>query len=180
MLVWLKVADRFPQKIFRNIKESCRQIHGVWEDRKLYCISSVYSRHNVALGWRHNGRDGVSNHRHLDCLLNCLFSFREKKPSKLRVTGLCEGNPPVTGGFPSQWNSNAENFSPLWRHHGNLNSHCLVNPISHGSHFRIDRRLPWVAVLIHPWGQSDHPVVGTIVDQERTATVALWESGVFY
>ena len=36
----------------------------------------------------------------LDCLLNRLFRRRSKKAWKLRVTGLCEGNPPVTGGFP--------------------------------------------------------------------------------
>ena len=30
------------------------------------------------------------------------------KTSKLRVTGLCEGNSPVTGEFPSQRVSNAE------------------------------------------------------------------------
>ena len=36
--------------------------------------------------------------------------IKEKK-SQLRVTGLCEGNPPVTGEFPSQRTSNAENVS---------------------------------------------------------------------
>ena len=35
----------------------------------------------------------------------------------LRVTGLCEWNPPVTGGFPSQMASNAENTSIWWHHH---------------------------------------------------------------
>ena len=45
--------------------------------------------------WRHNERDGVSNHRRLDCLLNRLFWRRAKKTSKLRVTDLCEGNSPV-------------------------------------------------------------------------------------
>ena len=41
------------------------------------------------------------------------------KPHQLRprVTGLCEGNPPVAGGFPSQRASNAENVSIWWRHH---------------------------------------------------------------
>ena len=34
----------------------------------------------------------------------------EKKISKLRVTGLCEGNSPVTGEFPAQKASNAEKF----------------------------------------------------------------------
>ena len=32
------------------------------------------------------------------------------KKIKLRVTGLCEGNPPVIGGFPSQRASKAEMF----------------------------------------------------------------------
>ena len=53
--------------------------------------------------------DGVSNHQLHDCLLNRLFRRRSKKTSKLRVTGLCEGNSPVTGEFPAQ-TSNAEMF----------------------------------------------------------------------
>ena len=51
------------------------------------------------LQWRHNERNGVSNHQPRNCLLNCLFRHRWKKTSKLRVTGLCEGNSPVTGGW---------------------------------------------------------------------------------
>ena len=39
------------------------------------------------------------------------------KASKLRVTGLCAGNSPVTGEFPAQMASNAENVSIWWRHH---------------------------------------------------------------
>ena len=34
-----------------------------------------------------------------------------------RVTGLCAGNSPVTGEFPSQKASYAENVSIWWRHH---------------------------------------------------------------
>ena len=49
-----------------------------------------------SLHWRHNECDGISNHRRLDCLLNLLFGRRSKKTSKLRVTGICEGNSPVT------------------------------------------------------------------------------------
>ena len=69
------------------------------------------------LQWRHNERDGVSNHRHLDGSPNRLFRRKSKTTSKLRVTGLCEGNPPVTGGFPSQKASNAENVYILWCYH---------------------------------------------------------------
>ena len=41
----------------------------------------------------------------------------QRKTSKLRVTGLCEGNSPVTGEFPAQRASDAENVSIWWRHH---------------------------------------------------------------
>ena len=44
----------------------------------------------------------------------------DKKKTKLRVTGLCEGNSPGTGEFPSQMASNAANVSIWWRHHGLL------------------------------------------------------------
>ena len=60
---------------------------------------------------------GVSNHKPRDCLLNRLLRLRSKKTSKLRVTGLCAGNSPVTGEFPAQRASNAENVSIWWRHH---------------------------------------------------------------
>ena len=42
----------------------------------------------------------------------------KKKPSKLRVTGLCAVNSPGTSEFPAQMASNAENVSIWWRHHG--------------------------------------------------------------
>ena len=71
-----------------------------------------------ALRWRHNEPDGVSNHQPRDCLLNCLFRFRSKKTSKLRVTGLCAENSPGTGEFSAQKASNAENVFIWWRHHG--------------------------------------------------------------
>ena len=67
--------------------------------------------------WRHDERDGVSNQRRLDCLLNRFSRHRSKKTAKLRATGLYEGNPPVTGGFPSQKAFNAEIFSIWWRHY---------------------------------------------------------------
>ena len=48
---------------------------------------------------------------------NRWFWRRSKKTSKLCVTGLCVGNSPVTGEFPTQMASNAENVSIWWRHH---------------------------------------------------------------
>ena len=72
----------------------------------------------MALQWRHNGHDGVLNHQPHDCLINRLFGRKSKKTSKLLVTGLCAGNSRVTGEFPAQMASNAENVSIWWRHHG--------------------------------------------------------------
>ena len=71
-----------------------------------------------SLRWCHDEHDGVSNHQPHDCFLNRLFKHRSKKTSKPRVTCLCEGNSPVTGEFPAQRASNAENVSIWWRHHG--------------------------------------------------------------
>ena len=70
----------------------------------------------MTLQWRHNERDGVSNHRRLDCFLNSLFRRRSKKTSKRRATGLCEGNSPLAGEFPARRTINAENVSIWWRH----------------------------------------------------------------
>ena len=79
-----------------------------------------------SLQWRHDERDGVSNHQPHDCLPNGLFKRRSKKTSKLRVTDLCGGNSPVTGEFPTQRASNAENVSIWWRHH-ELNENLVHN-----------------------------------------------------
>ena len=71
----------------------------------------------TSLQWRHNEHDGVSDHQRLDCLLNRLFRPKSKKISKLRALGLCEGKSPLTGEFPTQKASGAENASIWWRHH---------------------------------------------------------------
>ena len=73
-------------------------------DDRICCLGSI------SLQWCHNGRDGVSNHRRLGCLLNRLLRRRSKKTSKLRVAGLYMEHPPVTGEFPAQRVSNAENI----------------------------------------------------------------------
>ena len=82
-----------------------------------------------ALQWRHNERDSLSNHQPHDCLLNRLFGRRSKKTSKLNVTGLCVGNSPVTGEFPAQMASNAENVSILMTSSWHGLHMCCVNPI---------------------------------------------------
>ena len=91
--------------------------------------SSADKRYSNSLQWRLNERGSVSNHQCLHCLLDCRFRRRSKKTSKLRVTGLCAGNSPVTGEFPAQKASNAENVSIWWRHHVHLSDqqvYCLL------------------------------------------------------
>ena len=75
--------------------------------------------------WRVLGRSGtclffitmISDHRQLHYLFNRLFRQTSKHTWKLHTTGLCKGNPPVTGGFPSHSVSNVENVSISWCHH---------------------------------------------------------------
>ena len=97
----------------------------------LYITSVALGQLNAAciIQWRHNERDGVSNHQPCDYLLKRLLRRRSKKTSKLRVTGLCEGNSLVTGEFPAQRASNAENFSTWWRHHDPLRTRWPRNSI---------------------------------------------------
>ena len=90
----------------------------MWLLLRTHAINSL-----PTLQWRHNGRDGVSNHQPHDSLLNCLYRRRSKKTSKPRVTGLCARNSPVTDEFPAQRASNAEKVSIWWRHHVVLSTH---------------------------------------------------------
>ena len=55
----------------------------------------------------------------ISIVYSTVYSGVHQKISKLRITGLCNENPPVTRGFPSQRTSKAENV-PMWvRHHAN-------------------------------------------------------------
>ena len=74
----------------------------------------------IPLQWSHNERDDVSNRQPNDCLLKRLFKAQIKETSKLRGTGVCEGNSPGTGEFPAQRASNAENVSIWLRHYSSI------------------------------------------------------------
>ena len=91
-----------------------------WHKSKLRFTGTLLARVPSPLHWRHTGHDGISNHQPHDCLLNRLFrrrSTQTKQASKLRVTGLCAGNSPVTDELPAQRASNPEKVSIWWRHH---------------------------------------------------------------
>ena len=91
-------------------------LENMYDIRSPLCVF-VFCDFIITLQWHHNGRYGVSNHQPHDCLLNRLFRRRSKKIPKLRATGLCAENSPVTGEFPAQMASNAENVTIWWRHH---------------------------------------------------------------
>ena len=101
----------------------CRYMHvkrhtGSWYNIYM-CWCNLNWIYRDPLQWRHNKRNRASNHRRLDCFRSRLLRRRSKRTPNLPVTGLYEGNPPVTGvtgGFPSQRASNAENISIWWHH----------------------------------------------------------------
>ena len=92
--------------------------------KQYWLIISKVQYHSIAgcaapatLQLRHNGRNCISNHQPHECFYSTVYSDWSKKTSKLRITGLCAWNSPVTGEFPAQMASNAENVSIWWRHH---------------------------------------------------------------
>ena len=72
-----------------------RPITTLQSDEFATCKEKVTSVNLMDIWWRHNERDGVSNHQLPGCLLNCFFRHRSNKTSKLRVIGFCDGNSPV-------------------------------------------------------------------------------------
>ena len=107
-LIWRSVAHKLYHSILNELAET-------WKDDKLWVW---YQQIATPLHCNHNERDGVSNHRCLDCLPNRLFRRRSKKTSKRCVTGLCEWNSPVTGQFPSQ--------RAMFCHHANSDSPMII------------------------------------------------------
>ena len=76
----------------------CKVLHSsagpvnMWNPSLLYLWIQRYTYFEKrSLQWSLRKRDGVSNHRRLECLLNRLFRSRSKKTPKLRVTGLFRG-----------------------------------------------------------------------------------------
>ena len=62
----------------------------------------------LTLQWRHNERDGVSNHQPHDCLLNYLFSCRSKKTSKPASLAFVRGI--------HRWPVNSPHKGPVTQH----------------------------------------------------------------
>ena len=70
----------------------------------------------------------------------------QRKHQKLRVPGLCAGNSPGTGEFPTQMASNAENVSISWRHHVNTAIFICIVPCLCMSFIQFTHTYPWFSV----------------------------------
>ena len=106
----------------------------------------------TSLQWRHNERDGVSNHQRLHCLLYCWFRRRRKKTPKFCDTGLCEGNLPATSELPAQKARNSINISIWLHHHGILI--CKYHKPSHYTQGpKWQKKVSWSC--IHSWSTHD-------------------------
>ena len=77
----------------------------------------------------------VSNHQQIDCLLNSLFWLTTiAEHLSFTLLALCQRNPSVTSGLPSQWDSNVESASLSRRQRDSLKAaktgHGLVQVLS--------------------------------------------------
>ena len=106
------------------------------QGRKVTECTSHYS--DVIMGARASQITGVSIVYSTVC-----SGADSKKTPKLCVTGLCEGNSPMTGESPAQRASNAEKVSIWWRHHG-----WLKGSLDQDSRTRSDyNRIPLVLMF---------------------------------
>ena len=74
---------------FYPTRELCRNFGFV--EKKMWCRTHLGV--NITLQWRHNGRNGVSNHQPHDCLLNRLFKQMYFVHGHGHITGPLCGDP---------------------------------------------------------------------------------------
>ena len=70
-----------------------------------------------SLQWRHNGRDGVSDHQPYHCLLNRLFMRRSKKTSNSASLAFVRGINRRPVNSPQKWPVTQKKVSIWWHHH---------------------------------------------------------------
>ena len=77
---------------------------------------------------------GILNHWQFNCLLNSFLWMITKKHQNSVLLALCQENPPLTDGFPSQRANYVESISMLWCHHDlkspGILSWCFICPPS--------------------------------------------------
>ena len=113
LIYYLHLLTLIPCDFFTRYRKYQTVVRQIWFRMMTTHVHVVVIVLNT-LQRRHNGRDGVSNNQRLICILNRLSRRWSMKSSKLRITGLCEGNSQVPGEFSAQRTSYAENISFWW------------------------------------------------------------------
>ena len=96
-----------------------------WNERRLYVREHFYYKRMCPSSYKgsHKHYSDVimsamaSQITSLTMVYSTVYLGADQKTSKLRATGLYEGNSPMTGEFPAQRASNAEKVFNWWRHH---------------------------------------------------------------
>ena len=97
-------------------------------NRIIYNLLSITNIRFSVFNWKNEKNTVLPKFHYNDAIMGAIASqitsltivysrWRSKKTPKPRATGLCAGNSPVTGEFPAQRASNAENVPIWWRHH---------------------------------------------------------------
>ena len=71
----------------------------------------------------------------LTIVYSTVFSDADQRKHQSSASLAFAGNSPVTGEFPAQMASNAENVSIWWRHRVMFVTVCIGQLISHGNYF---------------------------------------------
>ena len=177
MLIWMQYEGMFSTWFVSLMTNRDMILKCLYDDSAVDTEKKASRRRYLSLQWRHNERDGISNYHPHDCLLNRLFRRKSKKTSKLRVTGLCVRNSPVT----AQRASNAENVSIWWRHHvliiGTLYQGLYAAYEGNHTNYLALSRNEWVCTLLVPYNDRrgviyrDGRIIAEIVSASRVGFV---------
>ena len=104
---WVKYNDfRVPYRPTNDMITSTANFRHHWLTR-IFQQREFYRCHMTIMATQTNGN-----------LIVCSKAFQ--KVLRSEQSGLCEGNPPVSSGFPSQRPRNVEGVSMSWHHHDML------------------------------------------------------------
>ena len=113
-------CSRYPQNMFENTfcKITSTSLTDQWVNGcNVIYVCVVYIHNKVSHYDDVIMSEIASQITSLTIVYSTVHLGADQSKSKLRVTGLCVGNSPVTGEFPAQMATNAENISIWWRHH---------------------------------------------------------------
>ena len=144
-----------------------------------YTERQAGTRLNLTLQWRHIMSMMTSQIISLAIVYSTVYSgANQRKSPKLRVTGLCAGNSPVTGEFPAQRASNAKNASIWWRHHDKNEASAYVQPrIPQLTSSDVYMSAPWSLIFRCPSGTTTRVLERKVsLDVSINSLAPAWET----